>query len=200
MEVLFELGLLTIMFAIVLFISAIIFLILFFLINKIEKRVKKGKRANEEYHEREYRGIDYVSDNELEYLGKNSKKKEEIEKYKQDYSTKSNTHEAGSKKSSWVKKLSIPDRIFFIFSVIFASHCFISFIIIFLLIFVGLFIDGAMYDNPSGVGHAFPVLTWLLPTFGLFGVGFVSIVLLLMVIVSFIVMMINKIVRKTKKK
>ena len=123
---------------------------------------------------------------------------EKIANEGQDNIIKSDKQENGSKKTNRKKRMSVPDIIFFISSVIFVLHFFISFIVVILLFYLGAFIDGSMY-NPSGIGHAVPIFVVIVPGIGLFGVGFIGIVLLLLVIVSFIVMMIFKIIKLTEK-
>ena len=123
---------------------------------------------------------------------------EKISNEGQDNIIKSDKQENGSKKTNRKKRMSVPDIIFLISSVIFVLHFFISFIVVILLFYLGAFIDGSMY-NPSGIGHAVPIFIAIVPVLGLFVVGFIGIVLLLLVIVSFIVMIIFKIIKLAEK-
>ena len=157
------------------------------------KNAAKEKRDVDNIIKDDFKGIDSISDDELEYFANDPSRKMEVDEilHKEPDGSYSRTKEI--RMPFWFKYMGPAKKVCFISSVLFILHIPLSVIGTFLLFFLGLIIDGSLYNpGPNTLGHPAAVFCALFPLIGIYVFIIIAFAILLVVLISFIVSMIIK--------
>ena len=157
------------------------------------KQASKEKRDVENIIKDDFKGIDSISDDELEYFVNDPVRKMEVDEILQKEPDGSISRIKEFRMPFWFEYMSPAKRVCFISSVLFILHIPLSIIGTVLLFFVGLYIDGTLYNpGPNTLGHPAPIFSVLVPFVGIYVFITVAFLILLVIIISFIVSKIIK--------
>ncbi|MBO6089459.1 MAG: hypothetical protein J6P37_04010 [Lachnospiraceae bacterium] len=149
------------------------------------------KRDNKSLIKDEFKGIDSVSDDELEYFGSDPMKKAAVEEIIE--KSKISHKSRGIRIPVWYEYAGPAKKFCFFSTLLLILHFPLSVVGMILLFFIGALVDRLMFKPTLyTLGHAVPVFVVMLPFFGIYIFIIFGIVLLLAVIVSLIIYKVKK--------
>jgi len=168
------------------------FIILIVIMIRLSKKKNKEKDRITEY---DYKGIDSILDDELEFYANDSAKKNQVDEILQKGKYDNSHDDSIFRIPFWFEYMSPAKKFNFIAIVLLVLHIPVSIVGTIFLFYGGLLLDGLLYSyHPATntLGHAAPGMGLLLPLIGIYAFIIIGIVLLLSVIISFIITKIIK--------
>jgi len=149
------------------------------------------KRDYKTIIEDEFKGIDSVSDDELEYFGSDPMKKAAVEEIIEQ--SKISHKSRGIRMPVWYEYAGPAKKFCFFSTLLLILHFPLSVVGMILLFFIGALVDQLMFKPTLyTLGHAVPMFVLLLPIIGIYIFIILGIILLLVFIVSFIIYKVKK--------
>ncbi len=149
------------------------------------------KRDNKTIIEDEFKGIDSVNDEELEYFGKDPIKKAVVQEIIDQ--SKSSHKSRGIKAPVWFEYAGPAKKISAIATCVFILNIPLSIIGTIILFYLGVLLDGYIFSwKTMTLGHAVPIFTVILPFLGICIFVIIAVLTILTAVISLIVSKIRK--------